>query len=431
MNESTSRTVQVAIDTRVWREVDSFFPLDGNHQTAASNAECRRIVVLLIWSGLKDSNCCFSFSQRVMDCMSLVGSRKRQRIVEYFRQSEFCTIEKNHEAGRNSIIRRLSGAKLTRVACPHHNWYGCDIEGAAFPVSRWQYAGPVEVVHLSAEWLQEYDRSFRQACSLLFPEQWKFVPLVESSVAQLVIGTPTWNEYLDAAARSRNSGTSTEAKAAMYQQSWGSFQQHPLSYLTRVSGRCYHPLTNQSKTLRINHLQFQHNGLLEKTAEIDMSSTYWVLLTAMLDASRCEDQLIRDLSDGLFYQKLNQSTGNAFTDTQELKVAVNKDCLFGKRDFGKTPLFVSMQKLYPDLARMIRHKRTHHDVSWLSDVLTNAESAFFIDLLLPFIVGANVPALPIHDALLIPASRAKEVESWCRDLAEAHFGFSPRFKTQL
>ncbi len=427
MNEPS---IPVAIDSRVWLEVGSFFPLDGHHKTKASNAECRRITVLLIWTALKDSNCQFSFSQRVMDCMSLVGSKKRQRIVEYFSQSKFFEVAQNYSAGRNSIIWKLSKAQVKRASAHEHN--ECDVEADAYWRTRWRYAGVVVTVNLSLEWLHEYDRSFRRACSILFPDKWAFVPLIESSIAQLVIGTVSYGDCLDAAKRSRSlSETTPEAKAAMYQESWGSFQERPLSYLTRVSGRCYHPLTNQSKTLRRQHLQLQHNGLIEKTLEIDMSSTYWVLLTSMLDDSRCKDSLIRDLTEGCFYQKLYEASENTFTDSQSLKAAVNKDCLFGKQDFGKTLLFSAMQKLFPDLARFIRHKRLHHDVSWLSDVLTNAESAFFIDLLLPVVVNAGIPSLPIHDALLIPASRASQVEGYCRQLAVQHFGWCPRFKTQL
>ena len=425
-----SPSIPVAIDSRVWSEVGEFFPLDGNHQTAASNAACRKIVCLLIRSGLRDANCCFSFNQSVMDCMSLVGSKKRKRIVEYFSQSQFFEVARNYSAGRNSIIWKLSKAKVKRVSGYQHS--ECDVEAPAyFSIVRWQYAGVVVTVSLSQEWVQEYHRSFRQACSLLWPEQWAFVPLIESSITKLVIGTVSYEDCLEAARKSKGSETTPEVKADLYQDSWSSFQQTPLSYLTRKAGRVYYGLTNQSKTLRRNNLQFQHNGLIENTAEIDMSSTYWVLLTSMLDDSRCKDQLIRVLSDGLFYQKLNEASGTTFSDSQSLKATVQKDCLFGKQDFGKTPLFIAMQKLYPDLARFIRHKRRHHDVSWLSDLLTNAEGSFFIDLLLPFVVGSNVPALTIHDAVIVPASKASQVASWCSDLAVQHFGWCPKFKTQL
>ncbi len=430
MIEQASQTIQVAIDRRVWSEACSFFPLNGNHQTAASNAECRRVVCLLILTALRDSNCQFSFSQRVMDGMSLVGSKKRQRIVSFFKESQFFEVAQNYSAGRNSIIWKLSKAKVKRVSGSQHS--ESDVDDYAYFRTIWQYAGTVVTENLSQEWLAEYHRSFRQACSLLWPEQSRWMPCIESSITQLVIGSPTYEDCLDAAKRSRSlSETSPEVKAALYQQSWSSFQQTPLLYLTRKSGRAYYGLTNQSKYLRRNNLGFVCNGGVEKTVEVDMSSTYWVLLTSMLDESRCKDQLIRDLSDGLFYQKLNQATGNAFTDTQELKAAVQKDCLFGKRDFGKTSLFIAMQKLFPDLARFIRYQRLHHDVSWLSDLLTNAEGSFFLDLLLPFVVKAGTPALTIHDALLIPASKAKQVAGYCNQLATEHFGFSPKFKTQL
>lgn len=82
----------------------------------------------------------------------------------------------------------------------------------------------------------------------------------------------------------------------------------------------------------------------------------------------------------------------------------------------------------PDLARLIRHHRSIHPVKWLSDRLTNAEGEFFIDGVLPFVVDAGIPALPIHDAVVVPASAAEQVKRWCCDLAQARFGFAPKFK---
>jgi hypothetical protein len=294
--EQASQTIQVAIDRRVWSEACSFFPLNGNHQTAASNAECRRVVCLLILTALRDSNCQFSFSQRVMDGMSLVGSKKRQRIVSFFKESQFFEVAQNYSAGRNSIIWKLSKAKVKRVSGSQHS--ESDVDDYAYFRTIWQYAGTVVTENLSQEWLAEYHRSFRQACSLLWPEQSRWMPCIESSITQLVIGSPTYEDCLDAAKRSRSlSETSPEVKAALYQQSWSSFQQTPLLYLTRKSGRAYYGLTNQSKYLRRNNLGFVCNGGVEKTVEVDMSSTYWVLLTSMLDESRCKDQLIRDLRE--------------------------------------------------------------------------------------------------------------------------------------
>ena len=181
-------SIPLAIDNRVWSEVGSFFPLDGNHQTAASNAECRRIVVLLIWTALKDSNCCFSFSQRVMDCMSLVGSKKRKRVVEYFSQSQYFEVAQNYSAGRNSIIWKLSKAKVKRVSGSQHS--ECDVDDYAYLRPRWQYAGVVVTENLPVEWLQAYDQSFNRACSLLWPEQSRWSTLLGHSTFFTVTRKP-------------------------------------------------------------------------------------------------------------------------------------------------------------------------------------------------------------------------------------------------
>jgi len=202
-------SIPVAIDNRVWSEVGSFFPLEGHHKTRASNAECRRIVVLLIWTALKDSNCQFSFSQRVMDYMSVVGCERRKRVVSFFKESQFFEVKKNYSAGRNSIIWKLSKAKVKRVSGSQRN--ECDVDDYAYLRTRWQYAGAVVTAELSLEWLAEYDRSFNRACSLLWPDKFKYVSCIESSITQLVIGTPTYEDCLFAASLSRNSsGTSPE-----------------------------------------------------------------------------------------------------------------------------------------------------------------------------------------------------------------------------
>lgn len=209
---------------------------------------------------------------------------------------------------------------------------------------------------------------------------------------------------------------------------WAEWREDPLLYLFRTAGRCYYPLVNQPKALRHRHLKFRHNGLIEDTAEVDMSATYWVLLARILDPSPCKEMLIQDLVTGHFYQRLNAEIGNGYEDPADLKRAVQKDCLFGQRNFGRTKLFTTMERIYPDLARLIRHFRINHPVRWLSDRLTNAEGEFFIDTVLPFVVNAGIPALPIHDAVVVPASTAERVKRCCCDLARAHFGFEPKFK---
>ncbi len=209
---------------------------------------------------------------------------------------------------------------------------------------------------------------------------------------------------------------------------WAEFHQDPLLYLFRVAGRCYHPLVNQPKLLRQRYLKFCHNGQIEDGAEVDMSATYWVLLASILKPSLCKEMLVQELVTGRFYERLNTACGNHYRDQRELKKAVQKDCLFGKKNFGRTRLFASMERLYPDLARLIRHFRNKYSLRWLSNKLTNAEGEFFIDCVLPFLLDAGIPALSIHDALVVPASEAEQVRIWCWGLAKERFGFLPMFR---
>ncbi len=120
---------------------------------------------------------------------------------------------------------------------------------------------------------------------------------------------------------------------------WNEWKDDPMLYLNRVERRLYYPLVNQSKHLRRRYMQFEHNGTLEPVAEVDMSATYWVLLTSMLDESPCKARLIQDLNEGRFYERLNQAVGEIYTAPSELKAAVQKDCLFGKERFGRHDSF--------------------------------------------------------------------------------------------
>jgi hypothetical protein len=428
-----TQKIPVAIDIRVWRDIVGFFPVEGqHHQTAAANAECRLIVTAFILSALRDDYHCFSFNQSVLDRMAPVGSRKRKKLVEYFDRSRFSKVVVNYSTDHHSIIRTLAGVRVEQWSRYQHNMMQAVSDALLSLPLCWRFSGETVVVNMPVHWYQNYGVSYRQACSQLFPDQWQFATCIESSVSQCVVSLPTYEECLDAANHSRSSSeTSPEVKAEIYRRMWKEWQQQPLLYLFRTAGRCYYPLVNQPKILRRRHLKFVCNGQIEDSAEVDLHATYWVLLASQLDASRCKDTLIQDLAGGCFYERLNHKIGNKFEEPQDLKVAVQKECLFGRRDFGKTSLFSAMERLYPDLARLIRYHRRHHSVKWLSEKLTHAESAFFIDRLLPFVVNAGTSALPIHDALVVPASRADQVETWCRDLAKDHFGFVPKFKTKI
>lgn len=424
----------VKIDRRIWNEIVEHFPVLGeHHKTATANAECRLIVTTFVVSALRDDYCCFSFNQTVLDHMNMVGAKKRKKLVNYFARSRFSTVEVNYSTGHHSIIRRLSGARFCRSPRYHHNIVANE-PGVASALrslpALWAFAGDTVTIGLPTAWFRCFGASYRDACSKLFQKQWLFVRCIESSISRCLISMPTFEECLNLAKQRPLTAECPppEDKAEIWGDMWAEWQREPLLYLFRIAGRCYYPLVNQPKPLRHRYLQFRHNGQIEDAAEVDMSATYWVLLASMLDSSPSKEMLIQDLVTGCFYQRLNAESGGGYEDPEDLKRAVQKDCLFGRRNFGRTRLFAAMERLYPDLARLIRHFRINHPVRWLSDRLTNAEGEFFIDTVLPFVVNAGIPALPIHDAVVVPASTAEQVKRCCCDLAQAHFGFEPKFK---
>ena len=451
--------IPVDVDSRVQKEIHEFFPVIGvNYQTAELNRECRLIVATFVLSALRDSECQFSISQQVLDKMTVVGHRKRKALISFLNQSRFFALSVNYSTGNHSIIRTLRGAKTHRLYADQHNmpprlggYFGSmpalpspDGSSSADDVClmqlrslhcHWAYSGETCRFLIPVDWFRRYGKSYRDACTSLYGEQWQFASCIEASIQRTVIGCPTLEDCLKLASlRRAKPGKAledswTDEKWAMETlKRWIEWKEDPLLYLNRVERRLYYPFVNQSKHLRRRFMQFEHNGKLEPAAEVDMSGTFWVMLASMLDETQCKARLIRDLKEGRFYERLNEEVGRIYKDPSELKVAVQKDCLFGKKDFGRTRLFSTMMSLYPDLGRFIMHKRRNHNVKWLSDLLTNKEGSLFIDCLLPEIVKAGVPALPIHDAFCVPESAAELVRILCCELAKQRLGFEPKFK---
>ena len=451
--------IPVDVDSRVLKEILDFFPVIGvNYQTAVLNRECRLIVATFILSALRDSECQFSISQQVLDKMAMVGHRKRKALISFLNQSFFFAVTVNYSTGNHSIIRSLKGAKTHRLYADQHNMVprSDGFLGSSFPLPspagsssvtdmglmtlrslpcHWAYSGKTCRFLIPVDWFRRYGQSYRDACTSLHGEQWQFVSSIESSIQRTVIGRPTLEDCLKLAGLRRakpgkalQDSWTDEEWANETLKRWDEWKEDPLLYLNRVERRLYYPFVNQSKLLRRRYMQFKYNGITEPAAEVDMSATFWVMLASMLDESPCKARLIRDLKEGRFYERLNEEVGRIYKDPSELKVAVQKGCLFGKERFGCTLLFKAMMRLYPDLARFILYKRRNHDVRWLSDLLTNKEGSLFIDCLLPQIVKAGIPALPIHDAFCVPRSVAEQVARMCCELAQERLGFEPKFK---
>ena len=457
------RDTLVRIDVRLWKEVTDFFPVEGVHyQTVRMNKNCRLLIAVWIRRALRSKEKRFMFNQELLS--EMYSSNTREAVVLYLNHSRFFKDSMKHSSGHHSIVRALKGAKVEAVYDQQHKVNTVD-HGDGIPVlnewvettwnGTWVYSGNVCDVAIPGEWFHDYEYRYILGCRKLYPEQWTFERLLKESVSKCRIEPASyeqcrsiamksiawkqrvaaWYERRGPSRRTTNAQPLTVDEAAMsYFEDWNDLQDDQLWYLKRIDGRCYYPLVNQPRGLRRTNLRLFHNGAWEQCAEVDMSSTYYVFLASWLDPSKCRDELIIDLVGGNFYERLNDESGGEFSENDRdlLKIATQIECVFGKlggrSGFGKGKRFLAMSRLYPDLSRFIMHKRRNHDVKWLSRKLTNAEGSLFIDCLLPHIVNAGIPCLPIHDGLVVPESAAEQVRSWCCELAQERFGFGPKFK---
>jgi hypothetical protein len=269
----------------------------------------------------------------------------------------------------------------------------------------------------------------------MYPREWAFVNCLEHAVSMCRISLPSFEDCLNLVCQKvEYSGSDPFGnanlcrKAQHWQSMWTEWQRDPLLYMFRAKGRLYHPLVSQPKMLRQRYLHFETESGLEGTAEIDMSACYFVLLAAKLRDSKSRNALIEALEAGTFYQRINSVLREPFEVTKQLKEAVQQHCLFGRRYFGRTELFSAMERLFPSLARYVLSLRKHRKISGLSNMLMCLEGAFFIEQVLPSLADAGIPTFPVHDAVLVPTSRADEVLGRCGELAKQQFGFEPYFK---
>jgi len=462
--EDRSKLADIGADH--WNEICDSFPVNGVHwRTKLRHEDCRLIVAHFVRSALRDENREFWFNQKVLSGMH--GSDKREALVSYFDQSKFCTTVKKHSKGNHCKVRRLTGVQFRKSLARQHNiWMASEGDGVPcditcnrrlatcsklpFNDTVWQFEGDVVSVHDRGNWFQQYGKRYRDTCRELYPEQWRFLPHIEWSTAKCETTTADYDQCLNLADKSIAWGTrfsdwqgrrtdriqeQSESfdryeLARHYMLTWGDWCVDRLRYVNRVDGRLYYPLVNQPRGLRKANMRLQFNGRMERTCEVDMSSTYYVILASELRPSECKERLVQDFFEGIFYEQLNEEAGGEYSkdDRDLLKIAVQIDCLFGKERFGHTKLFKAMGSLYPDLAAFIRDKRNRHDGTWLSKKLTNAEGKLFIDIMLPAVVSLGIPCMTIHDALIVPESVAMQVQSLCLHLATERLGFTPRMK---
>lgn len=214
----------------------------------------------------------------------------------------------------------------------------------------------------------------------------------------------------------------------------------------RKRGRCYHPMTNLRKDLRRESLL---KG--EPTAEVDIHACYTALLISRLPDGEAKDKAIDALKSDWYAQFQNayaewfstqlasgrgyildgkwmiRLDGDPTHDTPaSIKVEYQRQCLFWRDPRNESnPLRVVLRQLHPELCRLIENWRQILSPTELSDVLTRAEGSLVVDSLMAELENARINSITVHDAVVVPASRAEEAREIMLRVCEWHLGFKP------
>jgi hypothetical protein len=113
-----------------------------------------------------------------------------------------------------------------------------------------------------------------------------------------------------------------------------------------------------------------------------------------------------------------------------IKAEFNRQCLFW-RDSRDRPLWRTLKHNHRPLARLIAGLRRKYQAAGLSDILTRAESALFVDDAAVQLNGKNIKSLSFHDGLLAGVSHLDEIRALLEALTIEHWGYVPRFEIMV
>ena len=204
-----------------------------------------------------------------------------------------------------------------------------------------------------------------------------------------------------------------------------------VAHVFRKNGRIYGPHTSFPSELR-QYLRVIHDGKLEPLVEVDLSSCYHAILASM---SR-EASLIADVQAGKLYDRIHETAVEMGFEgsVTDVKKEVNKHVLFnhGRRGWRSHVLWKAFRKLYPLTAQLVCNLRKGQPFgpSVLYAILTGRECAIMIERVLPRLHDLGIPALNLHDAVLVPISEEDRVTRIVKEIATAVLGFDARVSSK-
>lgn len=445
IGSSLAKDLVMEVPAEIKRLLDEAIPLPKHrvHRKAATSA--RSHLYFQLWRSRFSTTGEISISQRLLD--EMIGQRQRKKVMAAIKSSGVFSLAKRHVARIRCCTWHLADAfsnHYTSIESTTVPTYVATV-GAGAPDSdyRCRYAPRTDCVGgivpfvFEGPWRRRFADSFEVASKKIWNVDLRFKTHLRWSLSQTLIDMPTLDQCLrfaDAAiakAESRNcpKSLSRDLLAESYLDSWCRFEADPCHFCFRQrgNGRVYWGAVNQPKSLRRSNIRFIYGGKEVRGVEVDLSSSFFVFVAV---ESGC-DALALAVGEDRVYETLADNCQQAFSNRDSLKVGAQVQCLFGAENFGRQPLFGAMYSIWPDAAKWVRETRRQHGVSGLSRMLMESEAAFMWDKLVPLLVKSRIPALPIHDGVIVPEPAAEIVQTLATDLIRKHCGVPGQFKIKF
>ena len=197
-------------------------------------------------------------------------------------------------------------------------------------------------------------------------------------------------------------------------------------------GRVQHVMNSLPKLVR-GKLRIFWQEESEGLAEVDISCSFFTAAATWVPEGEERDRIVSDLQSGAIYAELTKEAGLEVEDARRVKKDFNRCIFFDDfgNGFGLSALYRALESLYPALAREImRRRKRHFGAKRLYHELARLEATVVVDGLMSFLADVHIPAIPLGDAVLVPASTAEKVRLHLIRLAAETLGFEPVVKVK-
>ena len=192
------------------------------------------------------------------------------------------------------------------------------------------------------------------------------------------------------------------------------------------TGRLFTNITLLAKDLRS---RLTIDG--EPTAEIDLGNSQPYLIASRFKPGTPEiDHLHEVVSNGQFYETLNEVLDQPYQDRGKLKVDCYRKIFFNNQAGDNHPLCQAMWKLWPTVAGEIELWRETPRRT-LACNLQRQESSLILEQCVPQIQKEfGCPIATVHDSFVVPCSKCDAIRDLLREVITEKTGLAPMLKVK-